>query len=188
MKRLILLFCASVLLSACANQTPNHIALNPQVPEVQKQTNSYQTFAIETIDTRSANFIVRFNNGDDAAKLVSPSDAPRKQIDQVFRKGFTSAGYQIDPSSVKHMQIQLEHLLTDVNESTFSFEAKTNIIINIIIKNANQELTKRYSVQGMLSGPFSADFATLELEMNKLLGQLSAEILNDPELNQFIQQ
>lgn len=188
MKRLILLFTASVLLSACANQTPSHIALHPQVPEVQQQTNSHQTLAIETIDTRSANFIVRFNNGDDAAKLVSPSEAPRKQIDSVFRAGFTQAGYQIDPSSVKHMQIQLEQLLTDVTESTFGFEAKSNIIINVIVKNTSQELTKRYSARGTLSGPFSADFATLELEMNKLLGQLSGEILNDPELNQFIQQ
>ncbi|MEI6858931.1 MAG: YajG family lipoprotein [Shewanella sp.] len=188
MKRFMLLFCTSVLLSACASQTPNHIALNPQVPEVKKQTNSSQTLAIETIDIRSANFIVRFNNGDDAAKLVSPSEAPRKQIDQIFRKGFTTVGYQIDPSSVKHMQIQLEHLLTDVNESTFSFEAKTKIIINVIVKNTDQELTKRYSALSTLSGPFSADFATLELEINKLLGQLSSDILNDPELNQFIQQ
>ncbi|BAJ03323.1 YajG family lipoprotein [Shewanella violacea] len=188
MKRLILLFTASVLLSACANHAPSHIALHPQVPKVQQQTNSRQTLAIETIDTRSANFIVRFNNGADAAKLVSPSEAPRKQMDRVFRAGFTQAGYQIDPSSVKHVQIQVEQLLTDVTESTFSFEAKSNIIINIIAKNSRQVLTKRYSARGTLSGPFSADYAQLELEMNKLLGQLSSEIINDPELNQFIQQ
>ncbi|QFU23989.1 YajG family lipoprotein [Shewanella eurypsychrophilus] len=188
MKHLPLLLAASVFLSACASQAPSHIALNPQVPEVQTQTRSMLPLAIETIDTRSANFIVRFNNADKAAKLVSPSEAPRKQMDQVFREGFTKAGYQIDPSSVKHMQIQIEQLLTDVNESTFGFEAKSNIIINIIAKNSTQELTKRYSARGTLSGPFSADFATLELEMNKLLGQLSGDILNDPELNNFIQQ
>jgi len=39
-----------------------------------------------------------------------------------------------------------------------------------------------------LKGPLTPDFATLELDMNKLLGQLTGEILNDPELNQFLQQ
>ncbi|WP_076412933.1 YajG family lipoprotein [Shewanella sp. UCD-KL12] len=188
MKRLFLLITASIFLSACASQTPSHIAIHPQVPEVQKQSHSRQTLAIETIDTRSANFIVRFSNNDNAARLVSPSEAPRKQLDELFRQGFTQAGYQVDPSSVNHMQFQLEQLLTDVDESTFGFEARSNIIINVIAKNSNQELTKRYSARGTLSGPFSADFATLELEINKLFGQLTADILNDPELNSFIQQ
>ena len=188
MKRLFLLITTAITLCGCATQTPSHIALEPQVPQVQHQTHSLQNLAIETIDTRSANFIVRFNNEGDAAKLVSPSEAPRRQIDAVFRKGFTQAGYQIDPSAVQHVQFQLEQLLTDVNESTFGFEAKSNIIINVIAKNSTQELTKRYTARGTLSGPFSADFATLELEINKLLGQLSGDIINDPELNQFIQQ
>lgn len=188
MKPLILVIAAAFTVIGCASQAPTHIALNPQVPSITQQTSMQLPIAIDTIDTRSANFIVRFNDGDNAARLVSPSEAPRVQMDQVFRDGFSQAGYRVDPSSVKHLQIQLEQLLTDVDEGTFGFEANSQIIINVIAQNSNQSLTKRYRAKGLLKGPFSADFATLELEMNKLLGELTRDIINDPELNQFIQQ
>lgn len=188
MKPLILVIAAAFTVIGCASQAPTHIALNPEVPNINQQTNIELPIAIDTIDTRSANFIVRFNDGDNAARLVSPSEAPRVQMDQVFRDGFSQAGYRVDPSSVKHLQIQLEQLLTDVDEGTFGFEANSQIVINVIAQNTNQSLTKRYRAKGLLKGPFSADFATLELEMNKLLGELTHDIINDPELNQFIQQ
>ena len=188
MKSLLLVVATAVSIVGCASQGPSHIALNPEVPPITQQTEVELPVALETIDTRSANFIVRFNDGDKAARLVSPTEAPRVQMDQVFRDGFTQAGYRIDPSSVNHMQFQLEQLLTNVDEGTFGFEANSQIIINVIAKNANQELTKRYRAKGLLKGPFGADFATLELEMNKLLGELTRDIINDPELNQFIQQ
>ncbi|MEZ9821581.1 YajG family lipoprotein [Shewanella sp. 10N.286.45.A1] len=188
MKPLILVIAAAFTVIGCASQAPTHIALNPEVPNINQQTDIELPIAIDTIDTRSANFIVRFNDGDNAARLVSPSEAPRVQMDQVFRDGFSQAGYRVDPSSVKHLQIQLEQLLTDVDEGTFGFEANSQIVINVIAQNTNQSLTKRYRAKGLLKGPFSADFATLELEMNKLLGELTHDIINDPELNQFIQQ
>ncbi|MCL1138376.1 YajG family lipoprotein [Shewanella pneumatophori] len=188
MKSLLLILTTTLTMVGCASQGPSHIALNPEVPAITVQTETELPVALETIDTRSANFIVRFNDGDKAARLVSPTEAPRVQMDQVFRQGFTQAGYRIDPSAVNHMQIQLEQLLTDVHESTFGFEANSQVIINVIAKNANQELTKRYRAKGLLKGPLGADFATLELEMNKLIGELTRDIINDPELNQFIQQ
>jgi len=186
--RLAALLAAALILSGCAVNAPLHIALSPQMPAVEVQTQTSQKIAIDTIYTRSANFIVRFNNSDDAAQLVSPTESPRKQMDTIFRQGFTQAGYQIDPSSVKKMQIQLEQLLTDVTESTFSYEASNLIIINVLVQNGTNELTKRFTARGTLSGPMSADFASLELEINKLLGQLSGQIINDDEISQFIQQ
>ena len=188
MKRLFISLTAAIALSGCASQMPSHIALNPQVPNIESQLQLPEPLAIETIDTRSANFIVRFNNDDQAAKLISPSEAPRKQLDDVFREGFTKAGYQIDPSSTKQIQLQIEQLLTDVDTGTFNYEANSNIIINIIAKNDNHTLTKRYTAKNTVTGPFSADFATLELAINKLLDELSKKIITDPELNEFLQQ
>ncbi len=164
------------------------MALNPQVPVITTQVPQDTPIAIEMLDTRSANFVARFNQGNDAAKLVSPSETPRQQLDQVFRQGFTKAGYVIDPSSPQHIQIQLEKLLTDVKDSALSYEAENNIVINVIASNKVKTFTKRYSGQNKVSGPFSSNFATLELAMNTLLNELTSKIINDPELNQFIQE
>ena len=189
MKSLVLVIAAAFTIIGCASHAPTHIALNPQVPSITQQTSMQLPIAIDTIDTRSANFIVRFNDGDNAARLVSPSEAPRVLIDQVFRDGFAKAGYNVAENyTIDHLQFQLEKLLMDVDEGTFGFEANSQIVINVIAQNGNQSLTKRYRVKGLLKGPFSADFATLELELNKLLGELTHDIINDSELNQFIQQ
>ena len=91
-------------------------------------------------------------------------------------------------AATNHMQLQLEKLLTDVNETTFGYEASNDIIINVIASNSSQTFTKRYTARNTVSGPLSADFATLELAVNELLSDLTGKIINDPELNQFIQQ
>ncbi len=188
MKPIIPLLITAVTLFGCATNTPTHMALNPQTPAITAKASQETQIAIEMIDTRSANFVARFNQGDDAAKLVSPSETPRQQLDQVFRQGFTNAGYVIDPSSPQHIQIQLEKLLTDVKDSALSYEAENNIIINVIASNKVKTFTKRYTGHNKVSGPFSSNFATLELAMNTLLDQLTSKIINDPELNQFIQE
>ncbi|MCG9697381.1 YajG family lipoprotein [Shewanella sp. Isolate11] len=188
MKPIIPLLISAVVLCGCATQTPTHMALNPQTPAITTLAAQATPIAIEMIDTRPANFVARFDQGSDAAKLVSPSEAPRQQLDQVFRQGFTKAGYVIDPSSPQHIQIQLEKLLTDVKDAALSYEAKNEIIINVIASNKVRTFTKRYTGHNQVSGPFNSDFATLELAMNNLLNDLTSKIINDPELNQFIQE
>ena len=188
MKRFIPLVVSAVALIGCASHTPTNMALNPQLPSIATQGLPSAPIAIEMLDTRSANFVARFNQEGDAARLVSPSEAPRQQLEQVFRQGFTKAGYNIDPSSAHHLQFQLEKLLTDVNETTLGYEASNDIIINVIASNETKTFTKRYTGRNQVSGPFSVDFATLELAMNNLLDDLTGKIINDPELNQFIQQ
>lgn len=188
MKSLPLFLCASLFLSACASYTPTHIALNPSVPQSINQIDQYASIAVSTIDVRKANFIVRFNKGDDAAELISPSEPIRQQLDSVFKQALTKVGYQVNPAATNSVQFQLDYLLTDVTESTFGFEAKTALTINVVAKNERQEFTKIYNGKGTLTGPFSPDYATLELDMNKLIDELNTKIINDTELHQFLQQ
>ncbi|MGX2954433.1 hypothetical protein ACWAU3_17730 [Shewanella sp. JL219SE-S6] len=76
MKRLATLMLGSALLFGCASHTPNFIALSPELPAVTPQTSLEPALALQTLDTRTANFIVRFNEDGKAARLVSPAEPP----------------------------------------------------------------------------------------------------------------
>lgn len=183
----------TLLVSACASHTPSYIVLNPEVGDISQHYTTSIPITLKTIDTRKANFVLRYEENNDASRLVSPAESPRKQLEKLFKKSFSQAGFKIVPNSAqpntnRHIEIQLEKLLTTVNEDLFNYQANTDIIINIIVTNGNKTLTKRYNAKGKRKGSMRADFASLELEINQLLTQLSFDVIQDPELNQFLTQ
>ncbi|MDP5146209.1 YajG family lipoprotein [Shewanella sp. ULN5] len=186
MKKIILTVLSILLLSACASNEPTHIALNPTLGAVSLHTNNDTAISFEMVDTRSKNFIVQFDQAPKPPRLVSASEPVRVQLDALFRAGMRKAGYVIDPAASKQVQFQLEYLLTDVTDNTMNYEAKTRLVINVKATNLRQEFTKSFSGNGYLKGAFSPDFATLELDINKLIDKLTTEILNDDELHQFL--
>ena len=187
MKLSIPILLSTLLLTACASYEPTHIGLNPALGPIQLQTETNFPVMVETIDTREVSFVVRFNEEDKPPRLVSASEPIRQQLESLFRNGMNRAGYVIDPAAANSVQFQLHYLLADVTDSTFSFESKTRLVINVLAKNSQQEFTKTYNAKGYLKGPLSPDFATLELDITKLVDKLTTEILNDEELHQFIQ-
>jgi|UPI00005553F7 uncharacterized lipoprotein len=187
MKLLIPILLSTLLLSACASYEPTHVGLNPTLGPIQLQTEVDFPVLVDTIDTREASFVVRFNEEGKSPRLVSASEPIRQQLDTLFRNGMNKAGYVIDPAARNSVQFQLNYLLADVTDTTFSYESKTRLVINVLAKNSQQEFTKSYNANGYLKGPLSPDFATLELDITKLVDKLTTEILNDEELHQFIQ-
>ncbi|MGI2169177.1 YajG family lipoprotein [Shewanella sp. MF05960] len=187
MKSLIPVLLSSLLLTACASYEPTQIGLNPTLGAVSLQTESDTQVLIETIDTREASFVLRITEGDKTPQLIGTTEPMRQQLDKLFRNGMIKAGYVVDPAARNSVQFQLNYLLADVTDTTFSFESKTRLVINVLAKNAQQQFTKSYNANGYLKGPLSPDFATLELDINQLIDKLTTEILNDDELHQFIQ-
>ncbi|MDF0533821.1 YajG family lipoprotein [Shewanella yunxiaonensis] len=187
MKIIVTFLAVSTLLMGCASHSPDKIALGPEQPQVQVQTSQLTPLALTASDLRTVNYVVRYVDTK-PQRLVGTFQDMRSVTEQLFRKGFASAGYQIDPASGTTLDMRLEQLQTDVENSMLGFEAITNLAISVQASNSSHTFSKRYSATSRLKGPFSADFATLELDINKLLTQLSGEIINDPELNQFLKQ
>lgn len=188
MPKLLLIFISILALIGCSSKPPAQIALNPAAPIVKPLAGELPTLQLTTLDTRSANFIVRFNRDEKAAKLISPAEPPRAQLETIFSQAFLDAGYTTATQSETRLELQLSNLLSDVSESSFGYKAEHIITIDVIAQQPLKVLTKTYRAKGTLEGPFSTDVAAIELELNQLLGQLTSNIVNDPELNQFLQQ
>lgn len=186
MKKTIPTLFSILLLTACASHEPTHIALNPALGAVGLHTTNDTAISIDMLDTRSKSFIVQLDQAPQAPRLVSSSEPIRAQLDAIFRDGMRKAGYVVDPAASKQVEFQLEYLLTNVINNTLNYEAKTRLVMNVKASNSRQEFTKSFSGNGYFKDSFSPDFATLELEMNKLIDKLTTEILNDEELHQFL--
>ncbi|MCH1918580.1 YajG family lipoprotein [Shewanella sp. A3A] len=188
MRLFVTLATVSYLLMGCAANSPKTIVLSPEIPQVSTTVTSASTgIALASQDQRSANYIARYLDGDEVSRYVSAAEAPNLTLERVFNQALTHAGYQIDPASNRSLAIVVTQAVTDVDESMLGYEAKTKLAVTINATNENRTFSKSYSATSSLKGPMSADFASLELDINKLMTQLSSRIINDPELNQFLQ-
>jgi uncharacterized lipoprotein len=176
-----------LLLSACASKGPTHLSLNPSPAGVSEQTQAVIPIMVETIDVRKTPTVALFHKEGEQSRAVSLGEPIAKQLNLIFRQGLTQAGYQVDPAASHSVQFQVAHVLIEVTDTTFGYDTKSRVTITLLAKNALQTLTKVYNVRGTNEGAFSPDFATLELELNKLINELTAQILNDAELYKFLQ-
>ncbi|QSX34630.1 hypothetical protein JYB87_05165 [Shewanella avicenniae] len=188
MRLLFAFVIVSALLSGCATSSPKTLVLSPEIPAASAQTLSPINVALKSKDLRSSGYVARFIKEDKVSSVVNPAESPRITLERVFNQALTRAGYQIDPASGRDLIIVVDQLVTDVDEGMLGFEANTHLMLTVNASNQNRTFSKRYSATSRLKGPFKADFASLELDINKLLTQLSGQIINDPELNQFLQQ
>lgn len=186
MKSVTSILAGVLLLGGCASHSPNYIVLDPQLGNISQQTAQSLPLSVSTRDLRTANYVVKFDEGDGAARLVSPSDSPRVQLENMLKQGFSDAGYQVDPASPRTIHVELDNMLTLVTESTFDYEANTQISVKVLATNGNLTLAKEFRTKGLRTGPFSADFANLELELNKLMAELATAVIQDQEINQFL--
>ncbi|KFZ36396.1 hypothetical protein HR45_16365 [Shewanella mangrovi] len=188
MRLLFALLTITALLTGCAANSPKTLVLSPEIPPATAQTSSLISLALKSKDMRSISYVVRFMDDDKVERLVNPAESPRITLERLFNQALANAGYQIDPASSRDFEIVVDQVVTDVDESMLGFEANTHLMMTVNASNQNRTFTKRYSATSRLKGPFKADFASLELDINKLITQLSGQIVNDPELNQFLQQ
>jgi uncharacterized lipoprotein len=186
MKLFFMISGIALFLSGCASE-PTHVALNPELPLINTQVSGQQSLSLSSSDTRNNNVVARFLKDGKVVRVMNPSEPPTGQLQQVFREGFSRAGYQIDPSSATGVELQLSTLNTDIEEGMLGYEANTKLVIDVIARNEQQVFSKRYRNVGKFKRPLGLDMATLELHLNKLMGELTGEIINDPELNSFLQ-
>ncbi|MGL4711362.1 MAG: YajG family lipoprotein, partial [Shewanella sp.] len=81
MKRLLLTLTFPLLFVGCAGQKPTQMAFSPQVPNISQQTAQLIPISLETIDTRTVDYVARFMEEGTKTRLVGPSEQPKRLLD-----------------------------------------------------------------------------------------------------------
>ncbi|GAA5190681.1 YajG family lipoprotein [Ferrimonas gelatinilytica] len=181
---LIALF-LTTLLAGCASQ-PEALVLAPLSPQPQLQAPP-QSIALTSEDQRTAHYLARIQRGGNPAELVPATTDPRQLLEQGLADGLGRMGYRTGAAGTVTLSLKLEQLGIDVDQSLFKHSADSNLVARIVAQKGDKTLVKRYQTKGNFKGPFKAEPARIEQEMNDRMAQLLDAILNDAELHQFIQ-
>jgi uncharacterized lipoprotein YajG len=171
-------------LFSCSS-TPQFAIVAPDVPQLSLVNHITHPIKLTLQDFRSNRYLVKLNYANNPAELMS-SQAP---LADVFASAFEQAMQQqgISLSDLgSPMTVKITQALIDVEQKLNDYQAHITVELMVQISKNNQTLTKTFVKNGQRSGLFSADIAVLERDFNLLAGELIANILQDPEVQQFL--
>ncbi|WP_133408075.1 YajG family lipoprotein [Parashewanella tropica] len=186
MKTRALLFMLSMTLAGCASKAPTQIVLSPSVPHLSSVQTGISAISLQVVDRRQANFIVRQDSSATENHLVAPAVPPSKLISQVLTQAFENQHIAVTPQAPIRLTIYIDDLLADVIQESFEYQVSSKVILSLEAVKGIHSFKKRYQVTGSLSGSLQLDYSQLELELNKLIDQITSDVLNDSELNEFM--
>ena len=174
-------------LSAC-NSAPKPIVLSPKVPIANNQFLAFSPISVQVVDLRKANYLVEINGSDSEKKLLSPAIPPRLQLQKTLIAGFNRANVSVTPQAPIQLTFYLDQLLVRVKQSSFDYDATTSLMLRVKANSSNQTFSKDYKVSGTMTGAFKLNNAAIEQELNHLIDKLTADIINDKQLQGFLSQ
>jgi len=174
-----------VLLQACSS-APSQVVINPELPIVQGNGYAQQSVVTSVLDLRTAHHLIQIEKPEQAAKLVSTQQHLPDIIERALKRSFERAGMSVNTASEKTIEVVINEALFVVKQETLKYRANANIVLTAKVENGSKTLTKTFTVRGNNEGPLTADIAVLERDFNQLLTKIIGNIVNDQEVQQFV--
>ncbi|WP_448548350.1 YajG family lipoprotein [Thalassotalea fusca] len=174
-----------VLVQACSS-APNQVVISPELPIVQSNGYAQQSVATSVIDLRTAHHLIQIEKPEQAAKLISTQQHLPNILERALNSSFERGGMTINAASAKSIEVVINKALFVVKQETLKYQANANIVLTAKVENGAQTLTKTFTVRGNNEGPLTADIAVLERDFNQLLTKIIGNIVNDQEVQQFV--
>ncbi len=184
MKNRVLLI-AALSLGACGS-APEPIVLAPDVPLSRQQINALSPISLQVIDHRKANYLVEISGSEAEKRLLAPALPPGRVLRKALTAGFNRANVSVRGQAPVTLDFYLDQLLVRAEQSTFDYTAKTSLILKLRGKSATRTFTRDYKISGTMSGAFKLNNAAIERELNSLIDKLTADIINDQGLHEFL--
>lgn len=174
-----------VLLSACSSSV-KHLVIAPYILTASNTQLSAQSINISTSDLRTAQHMLQIIREDQAAQLITSQSSLAEIVDKSLTAAFKKSGAQVTPAGNNVLNIVINKALINVNQSMMKYNANNIIELSISVDNGEQTLTKSYRSSGKSEGPLQADIAVLERDFNQQLSKVITNIVNDPQLIEFM--
>lgn len=177
---------AICILTACASSAKNMV-LSPQVPQQKSAFYQNKTASLTVSDLRTNIHTIAIHKAGKATELISTDIHIDQIIKKVYQKGLIENSLEINENSANAINLIINTAQVDVQQELVKYSAKNQLTLTAQITSANKTLTKTYNNKGESEGAFKADIAVLERDFNQQLGGLLLQIINDKEIQQFIQ-
>jgi len=171
------------------SSTPTYTNITPQLNlEKNGQTfTNLQPWKIDSKDLRIARHVIEITDGDGVAKLINEQQSLRLLVEKSLTQAWIDHDLKIDSNSDYQVEIKLVKALAKVTESTFSYDASSQIVIDVALSHQGKHFHKIFRSTKQWDGAFNNQIGGITDQMNKQLSLILKQIIEDQELNSQLQ-
>ncbi|WP_170940644.1 YajG family lipoprotein [Pseudoalteromonas sp. NBT06-2] len=182
MKKIALLFYV-LSISACQS-LPERIIIAPNYTAV-TQLKLANNIDLLVRDNRETPTALRILQKGDVTK-VSSNDL-EYSLNIALSKAFKNGDININSSSQNKMILLIHQLEVIVKQQTLKYRSEGIIELEVKLNKGKRSFNKYYNGSQNSEGPLIFDKAKVEGRLNTLLEQMISRIVNDAELQEFLQ-
>ena len=182
MKKIALLFCV-LAVSACQS-LPERIIIAPNYTAA-AQLSIANNIDLSVQDNRETPTTLRILKKDDVTKVAS--NDLEHSLNSALSKALENSGVNINASSQNQMALHIHQLEVIVKQQTLKYRSEGIIELEVKLNKGKRSFNKYYNGSQNSEGPLIFDKAKVEGQLNTLLEQMISRIVNDVELQEFLQ-
>lgn len=182
MKKIALLFCI-LAVSACQS-LPERIIIAPNYTAA-AQLSIANNIDLSVQDNRETHTTLRILKKDDVTKVAS--NDLEHSLNSALSKALKTNGVNINASSQNQMTLHIHQLEVIVKQQTLKYRSEGIIELEVKLNKGKRSFNKYYNGSQNSEGPLIFDKAKVEGQLNTLLEQMISRIVNDVELQEFLQ-
>ncbi|WP_413692840.1 YajG family lipoprotein [Psychromonas sp. KJ10-2] len=185
-----LLLSASILTLLGCTATPSYTNITPQLQlESNRQVfTNQQPWKIDSQDLRIARYVIEISSGDGVATLINEQQSLRLLVEKSLTQAWTDNNLKLDNNSDYQVDIKLVKALAKVTESTLSYDASSQMIVDVALSHQGKHFHKIFRSTKQWDGAFANQVNNITEQLNKQLSLLLKQIVEDQELNSQLQQ
>ncbi|MDN3652158.1 YajG family lipoprotein [Thalassotalea ponticola] len=187
MKHRILAIAFSTLcLVACA-QEPSSISIKPVVfPQTNKVYNN-TVAELSVNDLRTTAHVVEVLSASQPTELIATADSLKGVLHQEFSNQLAAQGLKLTKKAPVNIKFNVERARTFVNQDVLDYRANTIIKLLVNVETNKQVMSKTFTLRATSRGPLTADLDDLQKNFNRQLAKLITQVVEDEQLQKFIQ-